>query len=692
MGASACDGGAPDTLCGFEHEYQLHRAGEPVDFREIIHRLPIRGRRLDPGDAHAYRLSSGFVLTCDDAEAEVATPPLELRPGFGGQVEAWAAAGKDELDRLLPTGVEALGFSTHLSVSLPDATALPVLNLYSRTFAPAAMLLFEGAGSLGVYVRPRPGRLEICGDHAMGADLAAAAIFFAGAARACADAIADNAAAMGRLPPLLEVDLRPASGRYGLYIGRRQALGFDLIAEGRQARLPIAGGGSMIAQENIDLAWQAAREALGDVVGPKDLEAIEAVVSGERSAPAEAAAGAQFERPKMNAPARHIAGTVIDPVRRPAFTAEATIATWDFTVFRLRGRRQAYACVPRDAQSTFLLRLGEGHLDASIEAFLASDPSGRRLQHREQTRAAALWDELAPGSQLLSQERDADGAPAAPDEGSAPGVRSGKAPDAWPATGVRPGKAPSEVAVRPGNTPVVTLARPGKMPIVTAIRPNNTPVVSVARPGKTTSSIGQAEGAPPVVSAPSPPARPPASLPAEPPAPPPHASEPPPPRPSGCALLPVSVVATATAVVLAGVALAWSTFSGGSPPIETLRPTETQSATKTSSPTNSPRPTSSATRSPIVTPRATLTVATPRPLATASGTPTSEPSPTLIDRTPEPTFASATVVPSTGEAPPTETRAPIPTRIDPTSTDPPPPTVPVPDTPTPTLPRITAVP
>lgn len=617
FGASAYDGGTPATLCGFEHEYQLHRAGEPVDFREIIHRLPIRGRRLDPGDAHAYRLSSGFVLTCDDAEAEVATPPLELRPGFCGQVEAWAAAGKDELDRLLPTGVEALGYSTHLSVSLPDAIALPVLNLYSRTFAPAAMLLFEGAGSLGVYVRPRPGRLEICGDHAMGADLAAAAIFFAGGARACADAIADNAAAMGRLPPLLEVDLLPASGRYGLYIGRRQALGFDLIAEGRQARLPIAGGGSMIAQEHIDLAWQAAWEALGDVVGPKDLEAVEAVVSRERSAPAEAAAGAQLERPKRNAPARHIAGTVIDPVRRPAFTAEATIATWDFTVFLLRGRRQAYACVPRDAQSTFLLRLGEGHLDASIEAFLASDPSGRRLQHREQTRAAALWDELAPGSQLLSQERDAGGAPAAPDDRSAPGVRS------------------------------------GKMPVVTAIRPNNTPVVSVARP-------------------------------------------------SGCALLPVSVVATATAVLLAGVALAWSTFSGGSPPIETPttspahtetpRPTETPAATKTLSPTNSPRPTSSATRSPIVTPRATLTVATPRPLATAIGTPTSEPSPTLIDRTPEPTFASATVVPPTGEAPPTETRAPIPTRIDPTRTDPPPPTVPVPDTPTPTLPRITAVP
>ena len=65
---------APGEFVGIEHEYTLTRAGQPLDFRSIIHTLPINGRRLDPGDVNAYRLRSGLALTADGAEAELATP------------------------------------------------------------------------------------------------------------------------------------------------------------------------------------------------------------------------------------------------------------------------------------------------------------------------------------------------------------------------------------------------------------------------------------------------------------------------------------------------------------------------------------------------------------------------------------------------------------------------------------------
>ena len=86
---------AVGKLVGFEHEYTLTRDGHPIDFRDLIHNLRIPGSRLDPGDINAYRLRSGMAITCDDAEAEVATPPLPVRPGFAREVESWARAARN---------------------------------------------------------------------------------------------------------------------------------------------------------------------------------------------------------------------------------------------------------------------------------------------------------------------------------------------------------------------------------------------------------------------------------------------------------------------------------------------------------------------------------------------------------------------------------------------------------------------
>jgi len=66
---------------GLEHEYSLSVAGEPLDFRELIHGLAIPGRRLDPGDLNAYRCPSGLVITCDATDAEVVSQVITRPDG-----------------------------------------------------------------------------------------------------------------------------------------------------------------------------------------------------------------------------------------------------------------------------------------------------------------------------------------------------------------------------------------------------------------------------------------------------------------------------------------------------------------------------------------------------------------------------------------------------------------------------------
>jgi hypothetical protein len=53
------------------------------------------------------------------------------------------------------------------------------MGYFSSTFAPMLMLLLHAPESRGIYVRPRPGRLEVCGELVRGQRLQAAAVFVA---------------------------------------------------------------------------------------------------------------------------------------------------------------------------------------------------------------------------------------------------------------------------------------------------------------------------------------------------------------------------------------------------------------------------------------------------------------------------------------------------------------------------------
>jgi hypothetical protein len=621
-------GPGPADLIGLEHEYRLRRGDTPVDFRDLIHSLPIPGLRLDPGDSNAYRLQSGLALTCDDAEAEIASPPVLCRPGFTREVEGWACEGYRQLRELLPDGVEIDGFSTHLSAAMPDARCDQAAGLLARHFGPALMLLFDTPRGLGVYIRPRPGRLELCGDFVWGEHLRLAALFFAVAVRACDKALnSDNAT----LPAALDITLLPSTSRYGVYLGRRAAFGFDLYAAGRGASLPLEDGGATTVQEHLESAWAVVRDFPTDLSGPDDIAFAREVFDGRRPARAE------DSQPALPATSVTSPGPEPSPLGQILHLREArsgasptpVAATWDLTVLRIdTGVRQAFACVPRDRTERFLAAWQDPPVASLIEDYAASDSGPRVLESRADALDAGLWDAVVPGA-LLPAERAPDGSIVDDPKWQ---KRAGKL--------ARAGKRAGKVAALPRP-----LTRPALPPLL-----------------------------------PVPADRPPA--PAQPPPPPVEQEQPPPSAPG----IPWRPLVAAGAVVIG--LIVGGLIATGAPPFggEAPQPTEppaTVTASATVSPSRTPTPVPTETPQPtetaVVAPAAQTS--TPRP-ATATSTRVMEP-PTAtqppIDATITPTTppcslpgaictATPTLTPQVTPTPtrtlePTITRSPTPTCI-----------------------------
>jgi hypothetical protein len=404
----------PSGLLGLELEFSVRSGqGGRVHFGSLIHRLELEGSALDPGDPNAYRCSWGGVITADGAEAEIATPPVRTQPGFTRELQTWAETGQAALRRAVPPAIELAGYSAHFSAAMPAKLNDRVCLLYAETFAADLMLLMDRADCPGLLVRPRPGRIELCGDFVEGQPLAAAAAFVAGTTRACAAAV-QKRSARGQLPPRLDVRLARAVHRYGWYVDR-SAFGTDLHASSRGALLPRASGGTICAQSHLELAWAAARQALADDAAPSDVQAAEAMVTGSLPLPAEhglpgpffgqrgrdirfTASNSALSRTPALRPHTHT---------RPGFTLRPVVATWDFTVFKASGRaRTAYACVPRDSLPGFLEKLDCGALDDTITAYLALCTRGRVLAAHEQTRDMGVYDRMGVPAGLLAPERD----------------------------------------------------------------------------------------------------------------------------------------------------------------------------------------------------------------------------------------------------------------------------------------------
>jgi len=391
------------ALLGLEHEFIVRAAdGSPLDFRTVIHESGVGRRHLDPADPNAYRLPSGAVVTCDETEAEIAIAPVPGEGPFMGTVTAAAEAARSALARHLPRGAQLEGWSTHLSVSLPDDVARACGQRYTTTFAPALMLLMDRPRSPGLLIRPRPGRLELCGEYVAGPALQGAVAFVAGSVRALAAALGG---ATSVAVPQLRGRIRLADTRYGWYVDRR-AFGDDLYTVGRAARLPLASGGTSSAQAHLERCWSAARDALirSANVHEDDLVVTDEIVAGRSPLPSEGPIAEQ-QVPSHAPSSAH--GRALRVRMRAAFGVAPVMLTWPAAVFLVADHdrpRRLFAAIPADRLAPFLDALDAGRLDDLLAGSLRQPAGGRRLERPEQTASPGLYDELGARLVLLPPE------------------------------------------------------------------------------------------------------------------------------------------------------------------------------------------------------------------------------------------------------------------------------------------------
>ena len=427
-----------EFLVGVEHEFRVLSGGVQVDFRELIHQLPIDGVRIDPGDRNAYRCPSGIAVTTDGAEAEFATPPVAVRPGFVKELERWVEAGRAEIEAALPPGFALEGYSTHISITVPDDVSDIVAARFVSHFSAAFALLLERADSQGIYVRPRPGRLELCGEFADGEALGAAALFAVGAVKAClAGATADV--------PDSAVETLPGVERFGVRV-LRDAYGLDLYAAGRSGALSAAGG-SVSVQLYLERGWDCARRFVRAFAAQGELRLLDEIVHGRRPLAIERKGEAGHQ--PGGCPPRSAFGVALRPPGGAKFALAPALMTWELAVFRVTGEeREGYVGVPRRALAAFERQAARGKLDRQLAAFLRAPAAGRVLEARAQVAEPALFDALGDGSGLVAPERSLVGL------AGLPAGRTGKlqrAP-AWKATvGPAPAddSAPDEPALPP---------------------------------------------------------------------------------------------------------------------------------------------------------------------------------------------------------------------------------------------------
>jgi len=420
VAAARAGDGSPDApLVGLEHEFRVVRGGERVPFESLIESLDLGRRYLDPTDANARRLPSGVAITCDEAEAELALPPVSVVPGFARRLATAARRERAALQDRLSDDVRLVGVSTHLSVSVsagPDVTDA-LAQLYGLTFAPAMMLLLDRRESGGIYVRPRPGRLELCGEFAQGERLEAAAAFAVGSVHACL-AVVEGRVPASSIPPMLRLPLDAGiASRFG-YTVWRSATGDDLYRHGRAAMLPTAAGATTTAQAQLEAATGAVFAALRSV-GVDDLRPLERFVHGDFPLPLPTARGEGHSvlpvdvdtsagpAPGGEPSSENPYGRVAVAIRRPGYEMAPVMLTWPLVVLvaaALPQPRRAFLCVPRADLATFVAALDRGSLDEIVRRYLRERPGRSKLELRAQAAQLGIYDRLGRRRELLPAE------------------------------------------------------------------------------------------------------------------------------------------------------------------------------------------------------------------------------------------------------------------------------------------------
>jgi hypothetical protein len=353
-----------EAIVGIEHEYRVVVGGEPVDFRTMIGELDLLQVGCDPSDPNARHLANGLMVTADGREAEVVTPPIAIEPGCSWHASRWTSLGHMTLCSSLGAAAQVQGYSTHINVSV-HADPMRVAWLYARHFALPSMLLIDQPESPGLLVRPRPGRLEVGGEFAVGQQLRAALVFNLAAGAACAAAA--SARSPGTLPAAIDSDIAAAVERPGWYIDRR-AFGPDLYRYGRDTIVRIDGvparSGDVLVR-----AWEHVRDHACQLVGPDEVSLVDDVVEERRPIPLESTA--RFEDLcllEVDSPFAQLHERVHGDVHvRPV------VLTWSSVTFEVeRSSDAGYVVVPRCWLREFLKKLDDDQLDDLLPAVCAA--------------------------------------------------------------------------------------------------------------------------------------------------------------------------------------------------------------------------------------------------------------------------------------------------------------------------------
>lgn len=303
---------------------------------------------------------------------------------------------------MLPLRYDLTGYSTHLSVELPDALTAHVAHLFAQSFAPALMLLMDQRDTPGLLCRPRPGRLELGGDYAKGDDLRAALLMALGGVLACVARI-EREPRGAVFPPLVRVAAEWGVDRFGWYV-ERTAFGADLYASGRRTMLQRRSRRRrrIEAQQQLEACWRSAERALGELISSEERRLMEARITGAVELPCEHEVDEAPEY-EWSAPRPSPHGLAARSWRRPRYDVEAVAATWDFCVLRIRGARDLYLNVPRADFETVGCELDEGLLDARVNEGLAG-AGARTLSRAEQTTKLGFYDVLDGWVSLAARE------------------------------------------------------------------------------------------------------------------------------------------------------------------------------------------------------------------------------------------------------------------------------------------------
>ena len=367
-----------------------------VDFRTVVHGLALGRRHLDPDDPNAYRLPSGSVVTSDKREAEIALAPVEVGAGFAARAARRAGREGTALARQLPAGLRLRGYSTHISVEVPEDLTVEAAKLYVTRFGPAMVLAMDGPEAPGLRVRPRYRRLELCGDYVEGRRLRAALEYAAGSVAACVTALVEGPVrSSGALPPPVAAKVRPAIERPGWFIDQA-CFG---IAPGQPfgKTVRLADGKPVTAADHVSIAWAAARRGLATWIAAFEPAGRDA----ER--PLASRRGASTDSGIQLTPF----GDVLKVRSRPGFDLAPVMVTWPLTVFMAAdsaAKRSAFVAVPREWLVPFLRSLDRGDLDSPLRRYVAARRGRARAVSWHDVQQPGLFDNVPSRLGLLPPE------------------------------------------------------------------------------------------------------------------------------------------------------------------------------------------------------------------------------------------------------------------------------------------------